>query len=63
MAVMLLRKDARMDDLQIASTAIDASARIYSIRVDSVHHDVLKMAGELSKATKVIFYIILCYIF
>lgn len=43
-----------MDNLQTASTVVDASARIYSFRVDAVHYDVLKMAGGLSKAAQVI---------
>lgn len=42
-----------MDNLQTASTVVDASARIYSFRVDAVHYDVLKMAGGLSKAAHV----------
>lgn len=42
-----------MDNLQTASTVVDASARIYSFRVDAVHYDVLKMAGGLSKAAQV----------
>lgn len=53
MSSMLRRHDARMDNLQTASTVVDASARIYSFRVDAVHHDVLKMAGGLTKAAQV----------
>ncbi|XP_013146685.1 PREDICTED: condensin complex subunit 2 [Papilio polytes] len=52
MTSMLRRHDARMDNLQTASTVVDASARIYSYRVDAVHYDVLKMAGGLSKAAQ-----------
>ncbi|KAJ8715942.1 hypothetical protein PYW08_013227 [Mythimna loreyi] len=52
MTSMLRRHDARMDNLQTASTVVDASARIYSFRVDAVHYDVLKMAGGLSKAAQ-----------
>lgn len=55
MSSMLRRHDARMENLQTASTVVDASARIYSFRVDAVHFDVLKMAGGLSKAAQVIF--------
>lgn len=54
MTSMLRRHDARMDNLQTASTVVDASARIYSFRVDAIHYDVLKMAGGLSKAAQVI---------
>ncbi|XP_013190559.2 condensin complex subunit 2 [Amyelois transitella] len=52
MTTMLRRHDSRMDNLQTASTVVDASARIYSFRVDAVHYDVLKMAGGLSKAAQ-----------
>ncbi|KAF9789967.1 hypothetical protein SFRURICE_008167 [Spodoptera frugiperda] len=52
MTSMLRRHDSRMDNLQTASTVVDASARIYSFRVDAVHFDVLKMAGGLSKAAQ-----------
>ncbi|XP_061378307.1 condensin complex subunit 2 [Danaus plexippus] len=52
MTSMLRRHDARMDNLQTASTVVDASTRIYSFRVDAVHYDVLKMAGGLSKAAQ-----------
>ncbi|XP_068618484.1 condensin complex subunit 2 [Battus philenor] len=52
MTSMLRRHDSRMDNLQTASTFVDASARIYSFRVDAVHYDVLKIAGGLSKAAQ-----------
>ncbi|KAG6446595.1 condensin complex subunit 2 [Manduca sexta] len=50
MSSMLRRHDTRMENLQTASTVVDASARIYSFRVDAVHYDVLKIAGGLTKA-------------
>lgn len=53
MSSMLRRHDSRMENLQTASTVVDASARIYSFRVDAVHYDVLKMAGGLVKAAQV----------
>lgn len=56
MTSMLRKHDSRMDNLQTASTVVDASARIYSFRVDAVHYDVLKMAGGLSKAAQVRFF-------
>ncbi|KAJ0178133.1 hypothetical protein K1T71_005956 [Dendrolimus kikuchii] len=52
MTSMLKRHDSRMENLQTASTVIDASTRIYSFRVDSIHYEVLKMAGGLIKATQ-----------
>lgn len=33
--------------MQVASCTLDASAKIYAYRVDSVHTDALKMAGGL----------------
>ncbi|XP_077292923.1 non-SMC condensin I complex subunit H [Arctopsyche grandis] len=52
MSAMLRKHDARMENLQMASTTLDASTRIYSYRVDAIHYDVLKMAGGLSKAVQ-----------
>lgn len=43
MCTMLRNNDARMNDPQIASSVIDASAKIYSLRVDAVYCDALKM--------------------
>ena len=36
--------------LQVASCTLDASAKIYGYRVDSVHTDTLKMAGGLGSS-------------
>ncbi|XP_052741703.1 condensin complex subunit 2 [Bicyclus anynana] len=52
MSSMVRRHDARMENFQTASTVLDATARIYSFRVDAVHWDVLKIAGGLSKAAQ-----------
>lgn len=54
MSEMLHRRDSEMENFQVASCTLDASAKIYAYRVDSVHTDALKMAGGLgsSKAEK-----------
>lgn len=47
MSEMLHRRDSEMENFQVASCTLDASAKIYAYRVDSVHTDALKMAGGL----------------
>lgn len=37
------------DKLQVASTSIDISAKVYSIRVDDVHGDGLKLASNMAR--------------
>lgn len=34
-------------DLNLASVAIDASAKIYALRVDDVHQDIVRLASGL----------------
>ena len=41
-----------MDNFQAASCALDASAKIYAYRVDSVHSDTLKLAGGVGKSAE-----------
>ncbi|XP_069674323.1 condensin complex subunit 2 isoform X2 [Periplaneta americana] len=48
MAMMLKKRDSKMDNFQVASCTLDASTKIYAYRVDCVHTDVLKMAGGLA---------------
>lgn len=52
MTNMLRRHDSRMENLQTASTLVEASTKIYSFRVDAIHFDVLKIAGGLIKAAQ-----------
>lgn len=47
--VMKTKKKSEMDNFQAASCALDASAKIYAYRVDSVHSDTLKLAGGVGK--------------
>ncbi|KAB7496436.1 Condensin complex subunit 2 [Armadillidium nasatum] len=49
MTELLKRKDSDMNNFQMASCTLDASTKIYSCRVDSVHTDTLKMAGGLGR--------------
>ncbi|KAJ9585938.1 hypothetical protein L9F63_020415, partial [Diploptera punctata] len=52
MAMMLKKRDSKMDNFQVASCTLDASTKIYAYRVDCVHTDVLKMAGGLAASSR-----------
>lgn len=47
MTYMIKKQDANMSNLQVASTSLDVSTKIYGFRVDSVHTEILKMVGGL----------------
>ncbi|TGZ49485.1 condensin complex subunit 2-like [Temnothorax longispinosus] len=47
MTYMIKKQDANMSNLQVASTSLDVSTKIYGYRVDSVHMEILKMVGGL----------------
>ncbi len=47
-----LIKGAINSDFQVASCTLDAGAKIYAGRVDSVHADAYKMLGSLGRATE-----------
>lgn len=49
MSEMVRRKNADMNNFQVASCTLDASTKIYAYRVDSIHTDTLKMAGGLGR--------------
>lgn len=49
MTYMIKKQDANMSNLQVASTSLDVSTKIYGYRVDSVHMEILKMVGGLDK--------------
>ncbi|XP_023289482.1 condensin complex subunit 2 [Orussus abietinus] len=49
MTYMIKKNDSSMDDLQVASTTLDVSTKIYGFRVDNVHAGILKMTGCLGK--------------
>lgn len=50
MTYMIKKQDANMSNLQVASTSLDVSTKIYGFRVDSVHTEILKIVGGLDKA-------------
>lgn len=52
MTYLIKKKDKEMSNLQVASTSLDVSAKIYGFRVDGVHTDMLKMIGGLDKQDK-----------
>lgn len=41
-----------MSNLQIAGLILEASTKVYSLRVDSVYDDVIRMNADLSKQSK-----------
>ncbi|KAM6234943.1 condensin complex subunit 2 isoform 2-T2 [Porphyrio hochstetteri] len=45
----ILKQDSELTDFKIAASTIDASAKIYSMRVDAVHADTYKVLGGLCK--------------
>ncbi|XP_012234863.1 condensin complex subunit 2 [Linepithema humile] len=47
MTYMIKKQDANMSNLQVASTSLDVSTKIYGFRVDSVHTEILKIVGGL----------------
>lgn len=49
MTYMIKKQDVNMSNLQVASTSLDVSTKIYGYRVDSVHMEILKMVGGLEK--------------
>lgn len=48
----LLSHKASKDNLQVASTSIDISAKVYGIRVDDIHSDGLKLASNMARASE-----------
>ncbi|XP_034172303.2 condensin complex subunit 2 [Osmia lignaria lignaria] len=49
MTYMIKKQDANMSNLQVASTSLDVSTKIYGFRVDGVHMDILKLVGGLER--------------
>ena len=52
MNTLIKKKDPKMSNLQVASTSLDVSAKIYGFRVDRVHQDVMKMMGGMNLQEK-----------
>uniref|UniRef100_A0A8C6ZNB5 Condensin complex subunit 2 n=1 Tax=Nothoprocta perdicaria TaxID=30464 RepID=A0A8C6ZNB5_NOTPE len=49
MTEILKQKDAELTNFKIAAGTLDASAKIYAVRVDAVHADACKVLGGLGK--------------
>lgn len=52
MMYMVKNRDEGLGNLQVASTTLDVSAKIYGLRVDSLHHDTMKMVGHFDQQEK-----------
>ncbi|XP_043225095.1 condensin complex subunit 2-like [Amphibalanus amphitrite] len=50
MAQMMRQKKSDLDNFQVASYTLDASAKIYGYRVEALHGETLRMAGGLGRA-------------
>ncbi|XP_076178781.1 condensin complex subunit 2 [Ptiloglossa arizonensis] len=49
MTFMIKKQDADMSSLQVASTSLDVSTKIYGYRVDGIHTEIMNLAGGLDK--------------
>ncbi|KAL2296275.1 hypothetical protein Nmel_018575, partial [Mimus melanotis] len=49
MTDILKQKNSELTNFQMAAGTLDASAKIYAVRVDSVHADAFKVLGHLGK--------------
>ncbi|XP_010002221.1 PREDICTED: condensin complex subunit 2 [Chaetura pelagica] len=49
MADILKQKDSELTNFKVAAGTLDASAKIYAVRVDAVHADAYKVLGGLGK--------------
>ncbi|XP_015520251.1 condensin complex subunit 2 [Neodiprion lecontei] len=49
---VLNKRDINSNNMQSAGTTLDVSTKIYGVRVDCVHTDVFKMAGDPGKQNK-----------
>uniref|UniRef100_A0A336LLN1 Condensin complex subunit 2 n=1 Tax=Culicoides sonorensis TaxID=179676 RepID=A0A336LLN1_CULSO len=46
---LIARHHKSMDNFQVAGSALEASAKVYVLRVDSLHQDTLRMVSNLSR--------------
>ncbi|XP_032666074.1 condensin complex subunit 2-like [Odontomachus brunneus] len=49
MIYVIKKQDNNMSNLQVASTSLDISSKIYGFRVDNLHTEILKIIGGLDK--------------
>ncbi|NP_001007981.3 condensin complex subunit 2 [Xenopus tropicalis] len=52
MGDILKHKDSELTNFKVAAGTLDASAKIYAVRVDAVHADVYKVLGGLGKESQ-----------
>ncbi|XP_063788091.1 condensin complex subunit 2 isoform X2 [Pseudophryne corroboree] len=52
MGDILKEKDSELTNFKVAAGTLDASAKIYAVRVDAVHADVYKVLGGLGKESQ-----------
>ncbi|XP_056148735.1 condensin complex subunit 2 [Lampris incognitus] len=52
MADILKQKDSELTNFKVAAGTLDASTKIYAVRVDAVHADAYKVLGGLGSETK-----------
>ncbi|XP_063304681.1 condensin complex subunit 2 [Pelobates fuscus] len=53
MGDILKQKDSELTNFKVAAGTLDASAKIYAVRVDAVHLDVYKVLGGLGKESQI----------
>lgn len=41
-----------LSNFQVAGTTLEASAKVYGLRVDSVHNDVMRMTADLGRQSE-----------
>ncbi|XP_058129260.1 condensin complex subunit 2 [Anopheles ziemanni] len=49
--LMSRHSKTRMQNFQVAGSTLEASTKVYGLRVDSVHTDVMRMCSELTRQT------------
>ncbi|XP_067879120.1 condensin complex subunit 2 isoform X2 [Heterodontus francisci] len=52
MADLLKEKESELTNFKMAAGTLDASTKIYAVRVDAVHSDVFRILGGLGKSTE-----------
>lgn len=50
-AALIARHSKSLQNFQVAGSTLEASAKVYGLRVDSVHTDVMRMCSELTRQT------------
>lgn len=49
MKLLFHNRDIRGDSLQLATTSLDASAKVYAVRVDCIHSETIKLASNIER--------------